>query len=162
MKTLALFALIILSAFIDGCDKGSPVAPPSSPSPIYAILNGDSTAFGYWSPSTSVSHMPNMIIYGNGTAIQENTHPWDSNGYAYVAKVFRKLSWQVSNDGNLVTFAIKSSFSRGSKWNGTNDWIVRMKDISGGWKNGTFSATVTYESGKSEQVTFILMGELTM
>lgn len=155
----ALFFLVTASVVISGCDKGSPVTPPSSSSPIYAILNGDSTAFGYWSPSTSASHMPNMIVYGNGSAIQQNIHPWDSNGYAYVAKIYRKLGWQVSSDGNSVTFTTKSSFSRGSKWNGGNDWIVRMKDISGGWKDGAFSATVTYESGKSEQVTFILMGE---
>jgi hypothetical protein len=103
--------------------------------------------------------MPNMVVYGNGSAIQQNIHPWDSNGYAYVAKVYRKLGWQLSSDGNTVTFTTKSNFSRSSKWNGKNDWIIQMKGISGGWKDGTFSATVTFENGEVEKLKFILMGE---
>ncbi len=164
MKKLLFLAFATVAAImISGCESSSPVAPQSSA--IYKILNGDTASTSYWSP-TPGSGLPNMVFLGNGKATQENVLPPTTKEYARITIVLRKMSWNSSTE--KVSFSVDSTSittkrvyfvtALGNPGSAMSDWIIEMKNISGSTESRTFSADVTYKSGKVQSVTFNLIG----
>ena len=164
MKKLLFLAFATVAAImISGCEQSSPVAPQSSA--ISKILNGDTSSSSFWSPAPG-SGLPNMVFLGNGKATQENVLPPTTKEYAKITIVLRKMSWSSSTE--MVSFSVDSTSvttkrvyfvtAQGNPGAAMNDWITTMKNISGSTESREFSADVTYKSGKTQSVTFTLIG----
>jgi hypothetical protein len=164
MKKLLFLAFATVAAImISGCEQSSPVAPQSSA--ISKILNGDTSSSSFWSPTLG-SGAPTMVFLGNGKSSQQSILPPQTKEYAHITIVLRKLTWNSSAEAvffsvDSMTVTTKRVYfitAQGNPAAAMNDWITGMKNISGSTEGREFSADVTYRSGKTQSVTFTLIG----